>query len=135
MAAEDVYELASALVAENLALRGETSILRRKIDTPLADDAQPWRPSESFVQDAQISALWTEYRLDKIDGELVLEGDQSVLIGALALEDPVPLRDVLIRYPGPNEQEWLLIRSRPIRRGTTDVCFELQVRRAPREAL
>lgn len=126
--AEDIYERAAALVAEKLALRGETIILRRRV--PVVDEDQPNRVTETISTDYELSSLWTQYNVDKIDGELILQGDQQVTIGALDFPDAVPTLDVLIRYPEAQSQVWRIIRSRPIRRGATDVAFELQVRRA-----
>lgn len=80
---------------------GEASVLQRRTDGTPPDPTQPWNPGTPTTTDSDVSAVWLDYDLERVDGKLIKEGDQEVLIpGSDPDFTPDASTDILIRASG-----------------------------------
>lgn len=91
---------------------------------------KPWRPSPNTETLETVSAVFLNYDIRQIDGELIKRGDQNVFLSPVDTATPPRVGDV-IRRPvetGTIEQ-WNVIGVRPLAPNGEFILYELDVRR------
>ncbi len=107
--------------------KGETSTLRRKVDGTPVDAAKPWEPGTPTFDDTSVKAVWLNYDVNRVDGQLIQSQDQSVTVAAKDLTVvPDPSTDVIVRADG---QRWTIVDVRPLNPNGQTIIYELQVRK------
>lgn len=121
---DNAIALAERLIKKN----GEQSTLRRKVDGTPPDPTKPWKPGTPGFLDFPVSAVWLDFDARRIDGQLIKEGDQEVLIPASELGTALPdaSTDHLVRVSG---QEWEVIRVETLQPNEQLILHTLQVRK------
>jgi hypothetical protein len=118
-------EIATAL--ELIAEFGETSTLRRTEPGDPPDTDQPWRTGAPTPADHSVSAVWLDWEVDRIDGELIKAGDQRVFVAASGMTvTPSPTVDRILRASG---EEWTIVTVRTLNPNGETILHELQVRK------
>lgn len=101
------FDNAVALALRLITKNGEVSTLRRKVDGALPDATKPWEPGTPTFTSFVSRCVWLDFKVDRIDGELVKVGDQQVFFPASTMAvDPDPATDHVVRADG---ERWTIV--------------------------
>ena len=121
------FDSAVALALKLIDKNGETSTVRRKVDGAPADAAKPWEPGVPTFTSHTSKAVWLDFDVKRIDGELVKRGDQQVLIPASTMPiDPDPALDHVVRADG---ERWTVVSSEVLKPNGQRILVTIQVRK------
>lgn len=105
---------------------GETSTIRRATDAAPPDSSKPWEPGATTLSTTSTPAIWVRFTTSRIDGTLVKEGDQEVLVPASGLGIvPNASVDSIIRA---DSSVWRIVRVTSVDPAGTPLLYKLQVR-------
>jgi hypothetical protein len=91
-----------------------------------ADPTKPWEVNEkSTTTDITVPAVVTPIRRSLVDGNIVQQGDETVLIAGLSLGTTVPPAGSAVVDEGTTKEVLDVQRIRP---GKTDFLYKMQVR-------
>ena len=68
---DDLITTAEELIEDN----GETSTIKRRVDGTPADSTKPWETGAVTYTSYTVSAVWLNYSLNRMDGQILKEGD------------------------------------------------------------
>lgn len=90
---------------------------------------QSWKAGVAEPATEPGTGVFTSYEQKFIDGTLIRQGDQKVLVSALGLVFKPDFIGYLIRkLPGGINEKWTIVKIKPLNPGDTVVIYIIQVR-------
>lgn len=121
------FDNAIAIAKRLITKFGETATIYRRVDGTPNDADKDWEPGDPTETPYTTPAVWLSWERNRIDGQLIKEGDQRVLVPAVDLAiDPDPSTDEIARASG---ERWAIVGTRPLSPNGQRIMFELHVRR------
>lgn len=121
------FDGAIALAEKLIEKNGETSTVRRKVDGVPADSSKPWEPAAPTFTPVVSKAVWLDFEVERIDGELIKTGDQQVLFPASSMTiDPDPALDHVVRADG---ERWTVVGTEVLKPNGQRILVTCQVRK------
>ena len=118
------YDAQMALAKTLLEAKGETSTIRRRVDSSGTYD---WKPGSPSWTEVEVSAVWLDYDVRERDGNLVQVGDQKVYVAASDVSFTIdPATDVIVRASG---ETWDIVGVDKLAPNGETILYTLQVRR------
>lgn len=124
-----IYDSKIALAKRLITKFGQPVELTR---ITLGEDApdKPWRPSPNTEESQTVSAVFLNYDIRQIDGDLIREGDQMVLMSSVDTSVPPSVGDYIKRpVEGLPPENWTIQFVRPLAPNGEFIMYELGVRR------
>ncbi len=124
-----IYDSKIALAKRLITKFGQPVELTR---ITLGEDApdKPWRPSPNTEESKIVFAVFLNYDIRQIDGDLIREGDQMVLVSPVDTSVPPNVGDYIKRpVEGLPPENWIVQFVRPLAPSGEFIMFELGVRR------
>lgn len=122
------FDAAIALAQRLIDKNGESSKLRRRVDSAPPDVDVPFERDAPTTSDTDVRAAWLGYKDSRVDGTLVRRGDQRVLVAAADLGGVVPneVTDSMVRASG---EVWGVVEVRPLNPNGQAIMYTIQVRK------
>lgn len=117
------YDSAVALALRLITKFGQSATLVQASRSQ--QTAQPWKPDTTVETSYSVKAVFLDYKINEIDGELIRRGDQRVYVPASGLAVVPGPGDHLER----DEERWTVIVCVPLNPGGTQIVYTLQARR------
>jgi hypothetical protein len=117
---DEEVALAKELIEEN----GQAIIIRRTGQAAAPDVDQPWKLGAPTDTDAPTLGVFLDYNRKEIDGEVIKQGDQKVLVPAQGLTIVPAVDDVLLR----GAEIWSIINVNELNPNGQRILYTLQVR-------
>lgn len=110
-------------LAERLIKKNGQEVILQSTSLP-PDGAMPWRPDKNKATSSVITAVFLNYAQNLIDGEMIRNSDQQVLVAA---KDTVPpkVSDTIVR----DDEVWAIVAVKILNPNGEKILYDLQVRK------
>lgn len=119
------YDKFAALALRLIKRKGVDVQLRRAGATVVPDPDKPWLTEAGAPATETVRAVFDEYEQRVVDGTIIHQGDQKVLIAAASLATPPSMRDAIVR----DGEVWMVLAVDIIKPAELAILYQLQVRR------
>lgn len=117
---DEEIALAKELIEEN----GQAITIRRTSQATAPDADVPWKQGAATDTDSPALGVFLDYNRKEIDGEVIKQGDQKVLVPAQDLAIVPQVDDVLLR----GSEIWSIINVNELNPNGQRILYTLQVR-------
>lgn len=116
-----VYDPIYAGAVKVIELMGDALIVVTYVDVAALNPMDP--PTRTKVEWGG-KGVFAKYKVEEIDGSLILRGDQYVLVDGRAKSLPVSNNGTLVR----GSENWKIMRIEEIKPGPLTILYKIQVR-------